>query len=142
MFQVGFGADRLDLRARIFALEQANKQPLIFGPSGPLRGGAAVSAIGRDFEDLGFRLPKSQERTGEAVWPGLDVEHAAHDVALFRPDVQNALAFTGNGIASAAEIEQHVAVFDQTAWGASSRKLSIVRASVSAVREQVGIKPP
>src|SRR3974377_2183639 len=81
--------------------------------NGAQGGGGALIAVGRNLKDAGPRLTEAQYAQAQHPGPHFGVEYTADRVAIVGPDVENAFALTGNGIAGSREVEQQLAVFER-----------------------------
>lgn len=57
-------------------------------------------------------MAEAQYAEAEQARFHLSVEHAADGVAFFRPEMQHAFAFAGDGIACGGEVEDGFAIFE------------------------------
>ncbi len=123
MFQIGAAAQVLDLHSRILTQQDPLQQVLILGAGRLLGGALAAVAVGADLQYAGVRLPEAQHAKPQTTALLFDVEHPAYGVALFGPQMQNALAFAGHGILRAGEFKQQLAVFNGNSLGRVGQKL-------------------
>src|SRR5271157_1535817 len=117
MFEIRAATEMLDLEAAIFPQQNALEHALILRPQQALQGSSAAVAVSANFQQLGLRLSKPHHGETQRAAFDFRVEHAAHGITVFRPQVQNALAFARDGIFRCAEVEQDLTFLDGDSLG-------------------------
>src|SRR5581483_1733420 len=92
--------------------------------SRPLCSGSPAISLAADLELCRTALPESLHRKFENIVPGLSIQHAAHDIPLVGPEVQQAfMVFSRNRVLRFAKVEGDCAILNHDRLSRGREKL-------------------
>ena len=123
LFEVHGGAEGIGFEVRKMALEDAFERAQITGACSIASGGSAALAIGYELKQLRLRLAETLRAEAECAAAFCRREDASNEVALVGPQVQGAaIVLGGEGVFIGAEVEEDLAIFEQSGLGVGVEK--------------------
>jgi hypothetical protein len=86
--------------------------------------GRAAIAVTQDFQSRGFPLAEALHGEQQRIFFGFSIQHAAHGIALIRPEMQQAFAVIGRDrVMGNGQIEDRLSIFKDQSGGGFGQKV-------------------